>query len=190
MIPRKETLTVEFISDLKGLPDCALVEEAVAMSNSEGGDIYIGVEDDGTPSGAKREHLDPSWAKMLLLSRTFPPVAAEADIIDESGVFILHVHVPVSPSITSTSSGKTLQRKLRFDGSPVMRPLYPYEFESGRSYLRLADPSADYSFPYDASLIDEESIEKAMGIIMDRQNADKALLGLEKEAFYPPWGRS
>ena len=188
MIPKKETLTVEFISDLKGLPDCVLVEEVVAMSNSEGGDIYIGVEDDGTPSGAKREHLDPSWAKMLLLSQTFPPVAAEADIIDESGVFVLRVHVPISPSITSTSSGKTLQRKLRFDGSPEMRPLYPYEFESRRSYLRQADPSADYSFPYDASLIDEESIENALGIIKNKQNADKTLLGLEKEGFLSSTG--
>ncbi|MBO5528073.1 MAG: ATP-binding protein, partial [Bacilli bacterium] len=49
MLPKKETMTVEFKSDLKGLPDHELVDESVAMANSEGGTIYIGIEDDGRP---------------------------------------------------------------------------------------------------------------------------------------------
>lgn len=48
-----ETLTVEFKSDLKGLPDRDLVAAVVAMANTEGGVILLGVEDDGTVTGVQ-----------------------------------------------------------------------------------------------------------------------------------------
>ena len=44
----KETLSKEFKSDLKGLPDSELVEAVVALANTDGGCVYLGVEDDGT----------------------------------------------------------------------------------------------------------------------------------------------
>ncbi|WP_226992300.1 AlbA family DNA-binding domain-containing protein [Desulfatibacillum aliphaticivorans] len=42
-----ETLTVEFKSDLKALPDKDLIAAVVALANTEGGDLYLGVENDG-----------------------------------------------------------------------------------------------------------------------------------------------
>lgn len=50
----KETLTKEFKSDLKRLPDNELVEAVVALANTDGGSVYLGVEDDGTPTGCTR----------------------------------------------------------------------------------------------------------------------------------------
>ena len=47
MIPEKESLTVEFKSDRKKLSDDVLIDAVVAFANTEGGDIYLGVEDDG-----------------------------------------------------------------------------------------------------------------------------------------------
>lgn len=52
----KETLSKEFKSDLKGLPDSELVEAVVALANTDGGCVYLGVEDDGTPTGVKQKH--------------------------------------------------------------------------------------------------------------------------------------
>ena len=57
VIPGNETLTVEFKSDRKRLPDTELVEAVVCLANAEGGELWLGVEDDGTPTGLHPDHL-------------------------------------------------------------------------------------------------------------------------------------
>lgn len=51
---KRETLRVELKSDLKRLPDPKLIDTVMALSNTEGGELYIGVEDDGIPQGSTR----------------------------------------------------------------------------------------------------------------------------------------
>ena len=46
LLEKSETIDVEFKSDAKGLPDRDLVAAVVAMANTEGGLILLGVEDD------------------------------------------------------------------------------------------------------------------------------------------------
>mgnify|MGYP003126353297 CR=1 FL=1 len=41
-----ESLAVEFKSDVKSLPDRDLVAAVVALANTEGGDLFLGVEAD------------------------------------------------------------------------------------------------------------------------------------------------
>ena len=48
-LPPRETLTVEFKSDLKKLSDRELIESLVCLANTEGGELWLGVEDDVTP---------------------------------------------------------------------------------------------------------------------------------------------
>ena len=55
-LPPSESLTVEFKSDRKRLPDGELVEAIVGLANTEGGELWLGVEDDGTPTGLHPEH--------------------------------------------------------------------------------------------------------------------------------------
>ena len=55
-IPSSESLTIEFKSDRKRLPDSDLVEAIVCLANAEGGTLWLGVEDDGTPTGLHAEH--------------------------------------------------------------------------------------------------------------------------------------
>ena len=45
-IPSSESLTIEFKSDRKRLPDTELVEAVVCLANAEGGELWLGVEDD------------------------------------------------------------------------------------------------------------------------------------------------
>lgn len=46
-----ETLNVEFKSDIKSLPDREIVAAVVALANTEGGLLLLGVEDDGSVTG-------------------------------------------------------------------------------------------------------------------------------------------
>ena len=44
MLPNKETLVIEFKSDIKSYPDKDLVEAIAAMANTQGGELYLGIE--------------------------------------------------------------------------------------------------------------------------------------------------
>lgn len=55
-IPSAKSLTVEFMSDRRdglfdGLSDSKVVDAVVGMANADGGLIFLGVSDDGTPEG-------------------------------------------------------------------------------------------------------------------------------------------
>ena len=48
IISKGETLKIEFKSDLKQLSDRELVATVINISNTEGGDLLLGMEDDGS----------------------------------------------------------------------------------------------------------------------------------------------
>ena len=58
IIPQAESLTVEFKSDRKKLSDDILIDAVVAFANTEGGDLYLGVEDNGEITGRHESHKD------------------------------------------------------------------------------------------------------------------------------------
>lgn len=53
----KENLTIEFKSDKSKLPDSDLVDAIVAFANTNGGDLYLGVEDNGDITGLHKGRL-------------------------------------------------------------------------------------------------------------------------------------
>ena len=61
-----ENLTVEFKSDAKSLPDRDLIAAVVALANTEGGDLFLGVEDDGTPTGLHANHRNLTDRKSVV----------------------------------------------------------------------------------------------------------------------------
>ena len=72
MVPDKETLTVEFKSDRLCLSDRELVESVVAMANTHGGELFLGVEDDGTPTGLHPNHSNTSGLAALVAAALRP----------------------------------------------------------------------------------------------------------------------
>ena len=56
--PTKETMTIEFKSDKNCLPDSDIIDVVVAFANTEGGTLYLGLEDDGTVTGLHKQHRD------------------------------------------------------------------------------------------------------------------------------------
>jgi ATP-dependent DNA helicase RecG len=138
-----ETLTVEFKSDTKGgLPDRDLVAAVVAMANTEGGVILLGVEDNGTVSGIQSRHQDTMGLKALIANRTSPSVAVSTELIELDDKIILAINVPKSRSIVSTTDGLVLRRRFMASGRPEAVPFYPHEFVQRQSTLGLIDPSA------------------------------------------------
>ena len=56
-LPRTESLTVEFKSEAsRAMSDSEIVDNIVALANTDGGDLYLGIEDDGKPTGVSRQH--------------------------------------------------------------------------------------------------------------------------------------
>jgi len=137
-----ETLTVEFKSDTKGLPDRELVAAVVALANTEGGLLLLGIENDGTVTGVQPNHQDTTGLAALIANRTNPPVAVGTEVITWGDKKILSIHVPKSRGIVSTTDGLLLRRRLLAIGRPEAVPFYPHEFIQRQSSLGLADPSA------------------------------------------------
>ena len=56
MLPAKESLTVEFKSEQKRPQSHdEIVDNVVALANTEGGILYLGIEDDGSRGALVRE---------------------------------------------------------------------------------------------------------------------------------------
>jgi|GEM_PF-3298765 len=78
LIADGETLALEFKGESKKqLSDRELVLVCVCMTNTTAGSLLIGVEKDGTISGAKPRHgtyTDPSKLSALIRNSTMPPI--------------------------------------------------------------------------------------------------------------------
>ena len=142
IVPKHEDLLTEFKSDIDKLGDNEIVEAVVAFANTEGGMLYIGVEDDGCITGVHEKHRDVIGASAMIANRTVPSVSVRADILHEDGCDVLEISVPKSRAIVSTSEGKILRRRLKADGSPENIPMYPYEINVRLSELGALDYSS------------------------------------------------
>ncbi|MBE6085269.1 MAG: AAA family ATPase [Selenomonas ruminantium] len=173
----KETLEIEFKSDVKSYPDHALVEEIVGMTNTVGGVLFLGVEDDGTITGIQKKHKDAVGVTALIANNTVPPISVRAEVIKEEKE-VLKIEIPRSRGVVSTSSGKILRRRLKLDGSPEVIPMYSYEIPSRLSELGLLDFSAQ---PLAGAVLDDLDPNQRIRlrrIIQNRQGGEKALLTL------------
>ena len=74
-IAMRASRTVEFKSDRKRLPDAELVEAVVCLAYAEGGELWLGVEDDGTPTGLHPDHLLLAGLAGMVAARTSPSVS-------------------------------------------------------------------------------------------------------------------
>lgn len=180
LIRRGESLMVEFKSDRKCLPDQELVCAAVALANSDGGVVLVGVEDDGTVTGLHAKHRDFEAAGRLVANRTVPqlPVSAWTEPVDGKTVGMLAV--PHSPNLVATSDGMMLRRRLKMDGSPESVPLYPHEIVQRQSSLGRLDPSA-MPLP-DVSVADMDPIQRIrIRQAIQKYGGDKSLLPLSDD---------
>ena len=180
MIPKKETLTIEFKSDIDCLDEKELVSEIVGMTNTEGGVLYLGVEDNGDITGVHKKHRDPNGAMALIANKTVPSLSVRAEIIEEEGIEVLQIQIPMSKTIIATSDGKIQRRRLKPDGSPENVPMYPYEIPGRLSSLSQIDYSAQILLGATMDDLDGNERDRLRNIIKYRKG-DKTLLELTDE---------
>lgn len=180
MIPKKETLTIEFKSDIDCLDEKELVSEIVGMTNTEGGVLYLGVEDNGDITGVHKKHRDPNGAMALIANKTVPSLSVRAEIIEEEGIEVLQIQIPMSKTIIATSDGKIQRRRLKPDGSPENVPMYPYEIPGRLSSLSQLDYSAQIILGATMDDLDGNERDRLRNIIKYRKG-DKTLLELTDE---------
>jgi ATP-dependent DNA helicase RecG len=172
-----ETLQDEFKSDRDPLPDRDMVSAVVALANTEGGTIYLGVEDDGTVTGVHKQHKNIQGLSSLIANKTNPPIPVRVELVEYGGKQIACVHVPKSRQLISTSEGLLQRRRLKADGSPENIPFYPHEFAQRLSALGLADLSAN-NFPSLSTEVFNPIERERLREAINRYGGDTTLSGL------------
>lgn len=187
LIPEKESLTIEFKSDLKRLENSEIFDAVVAFANTEGGDLYLGVEDNGEITGVHPAHENPITLNAYIANNTVPPVSIRAEIVEDI-LPVLKISVPKnSHSVVATSSGKMSRRRIKADGTPENVPMFPTEIATRMSDLRLLDYSVLTLREATIDDFDLLEVERLKRNILS-YNGDKSLLELENIDLYKALG--
>ena len=185
LIAGGETLTVEFKSDRKGLPDRDLVEAVVALANTEGGVLLLGVEDGtGEVTGLHPLHVGKGAPTAMIANRTVPSVQVRVEEVDfGNGARTFVIFVPESRGVVGSADGYYAKRRLKPDGTPETVPMSPFEIQSRAAQFQLIDPSAQPMEQVLISEIDPLQRERMRQSVRRSNQADKTLLELDDEAF-------
>jgi ATP-dependent DNA helicase RecG len=176
-----ETLSVEFKSDVKRLPDGELVDALAAMANSQGGMLLEGVEDDGAITGLNKAHLDVEGIVPLVENRTTPGLVVSVEKVDCGNVvFVGVVRVRKSRLMIATNDGKYLRRRLDANLKPEVVAIKPAEVQSWQSTLGVYDPSA---MIFEGVEMDElDPLQRVrLRRIMEEYGEERSLLKLSDE---------
>ena len=176
-----ESLTIEFKSDRKKLSEDEIIEAVVAFANTEGGHLYLGVEDNGEISGLHKDHKDTVRLAAYIANKTVPPMSVITELVDCDNPYII-ISVSKCTSIVATSSGKILRRRIKANGEPENIPMYPYEIATRLTGLRLLDYSAQpvpESSCADLSKVERERVRE----IIRSYRGEQSLLELTDEEF-------
>ncbi len=90
MIPKSENQYIEFKSEKVSAK--VLAEEVVAFANAEGGEVWLGVEDDRTVSGITRSYEED--VMNICRQGIIPPLHPEYQELDYDGLKIGRIVIP------------------------------------------------------------------------------------------------
>lgn len=178
--PENETLTIEFKSDKRCYPLEKLYYDLSAMANTEGGMLYLGIEDDGMVTGVNKQHADEKQIEALVRENTMPPLSVKASLVQDTqtSLNVLVIKVPTARQLQATSDGKYGQRRLQSNGTPQIWPLSPSEIVQRLSFIQALDPSAqvieDITTDEAFSPLEHNRLRKLLGIY----HGDQKLLPL------------
>jgi ATP-dependent DNA helicase RecG len=182
ILPKKEALTVEFKSDHKRLGDDELVEALVCLANAEGGELWLGVEDDGKPTGLNAAHHDLGGLPGLVAARTSPSLNVTVTPVEAGGVRVARIQVSKARGEVATTAGVYLRRRMKQDGTPECAPLLPHERRSRAGHFGLSDASAQAvagAGMDDLDPLERERLRQAIS----QYGGDRVLLELDDEAL-------
>lgn len=182
ILPPAETLTVEFKSDRKRLSDADLVEALVCLANTEGGELWLGVEDDGQVTGLHADHALLVGLAGLVAARTSPSLQVDVEPAVINGVRVACIRVPKATSEVATQAGVYVRRRIKHDGTPECVPMLPHERISRASSFGLIDVSAQPVAG--CTLADFDPLERErLRQAVHKYGGDRVLLELDDEAL-------
>jgi len=141
-LPLYESLTVEFKSDRRRLSDNDLVEAVICLANADGGELWLGVEDDGTPTGLHTEHLQLAGLAGLVAARTSPSLPVTVTPVSIDNLHVALITVPKAHGEVATTGGVYLRRRIKADGQPECVAMLPHDRASRATTFGLVDASA------------------------------------------------
>lgn len=180
LIQLGESLTLEFKSDQKCLPDRDLIAAVVSLANTEGGSLLLGVEDDGNVTGLHRKHRNMQGLSGFIANKTTPSIFVEVKAHQLQEHHVAQIIVQKSRQLVSTSEGLLQRRRLKVDGTPEAVPFYPHEFTQRQSTMSLVDPSATLLEQIDVEQLDPIQRLRLRNAIK-KYGGDSSLLPLEDE---------
>ncbi len=178
-----ESLSVEFKSDAPQISDSDIYHAVVALANTEGGLLLVGVEDDGTVTGAKPRHgagTDTAKLQAAIFNNTIPSISTHVSVVPHPDGMVLVLEVGRCLQVCATTRGQSLRRAIAGDGKPAAVPFYPHEHTSRRADLGLLDYSAQAVEGADFSALDPLEFERMRQTIV-RLRGDRTLLELPDE---------
>ena len=197
-IPSGESLTVSFISDRRdGLSadlsdgpsddrfDSKVVDAVVGMANADGGLIFLGVSDDGTPEGLSdptSRWLKAEAARAVIFEKTHPSVSVGWEKADSAGRVRRRCHQG-----REVASPRRLHRRARAeatapaDGMPENRPVFPGEYATELTFREPVDFSTRIVTSRTCADLSDVERERLREHI--RAGGDKTLLDLSDEDF-------
>ena len=185
LVSAGESLEQEFKSDRGKLSDKVIYEEIVAMANTNGGILFIGVEDNGDITGAFPRHgdtTDPFKLQSAIFNNTVPNINTRVSVVSDPNGTVIAIEVDPYPEPCATSGGKSLRRTIGPDGKPQTVPFYPRDQRSRRIDLGLIDFSAQLmegsSFD-DLDPLEFERIRQAIAAL----KGDRTLLELANDGL-------
>ncbi len=161
-----ESLTREFKRG--SINDQSLVEAVVCLANGEGGRLFVGVEDDGTVTGAPPRHggsTVPHRLAAMIQNRTEPAHGVEVSLTEHLGKDVIVVDVPIAdPGPVATKNGLYVKRALGSDGRPQCVPMTPHEIVSMGLVTRGMDYAASSAVGAQESDLDPQEFDRFRGL--------------------------
>jgi ATP-dependent DNA helicase RecG len=181
-----ETLDVEFKGEKRSaLNDRELVEAVVCLANRTAvapGWLLVGVEDNGTVTGARPRHdatTDLDRVAALVAARTRPALAVQVAEHSLDGMSVLVVEVPPQQHVVCTSDGQFLRRTLGGDGRPACAPMDALAIQSQQADRGQLDPSAQVVGGARWEDLDPLEFERFRRSVRERRGrSDESLLDL------------
>lgn len=140
-LPTKESLTVEFKRD-RDLSDGDIVLAAICLANSEGGRLFIGIENNGKVSGATAARQDKDRLGAMIANRTMPPLSVRVSVHMFGADRVTEIEVPRSGQLIGTRDGQFQRRVIKADGTPECVGMQPHDLAGRLSDLGQADFTA------------------------------------------------
>lgn len=180
LIAEGESLQVEFKSDQRQISDAEIYEEVVALANTSGGTLLIGVEDNGVVTGAFARHgttTDPIRLQAAIFNNTVPNVNTRISLVEHPDGKVIAIEVDPYPELCATAHGRCVRRTVGPDGKPQTIPFYPRDQRSRRVDLGLMDFSAQVMESTSFDSLDPLEFERLRQTIL-RLHGDRTLLEL------------